>query len=223
MPNEISIKRVKVTQAKTFEQLGILVLDGSGSMEEQTAQHISKADAVTGAVNDLFSRFKASSIKNNFSFAIVNYDHRSVIKMQPTPVKDIDDHGDYNPMEGLGGATYISEGLKDAKKIAEKFLSQSQEGGVPKSVVVMIMTDGVDMTQPETVSVANALKQMDKVKVAGCFFETLGADANAMQECADYIKGLCSTPMDFSSVSSADTLRTFFIASMSNIAGNLKL
>jgi Mg-chelatase subunit ChlD len=221
-PQEISIKRPKnVKQTKTFEQLGILVLDGSGSMEEQTAQHISKADAVTSAVNDLFSRFKASGIRNNFSFAIINYDKRSIVKMPPTPVKDVDDHGDYNPMEGLGGATYISEGLKDAKKIAEDFLNQSQEGGVAKSVVVLIMTDGVDMTQPETISMANTLKQMDHVKVAGCFFETLGADIDAMNECADYVRGLCSTPMDFSSVSSADMLRTFFIASMSNMAGGL--
>ena len=216
---DISLKRPKgISQAKTFEQLGILVLDGSGSMEEQTAQHISKADAVTSAVNDLFSRFKASSIRNNFSFAIVNYDHRSLVKMQPTPVKDIDDHGDYNPMDNLGGATYISEGLKEAKKIAENFLSQSQQSGLTKSVVVVIMTDGVDMTQPETTSMANTLKQMDDVKVCGCFFETLGADATAMQEAADYVKGLCSTPMDFSVVSNADSLRAFFVASMSNMA-----
>jgi len=218
-PKEISIKRPKgVKAAKTFEQLGILVLDGSGSMEEQTAQHISKADAVTSAVNDLFSRFKASSMRNNFCFAIVNYDHRSIVKMQPTPVKDIDDHGDYNPMEDLGGATYISEGLKEAKKIAEIFLSQSQEGGIDRSVVIVIMTDGVDMTQPETISMANSLKKMDKVKVCGCFFETLGADAKKMNECIEYVKGLCSSPMDFSPVSSADQLRTFFIASMSNMA-----
>ena len=220
---DISIKRPKMSSGgvQTFNQLGILVLDGSGSMEEQTAQHVSKADAVTLAVNDLFSRFKASSMRKNFTFAIVNYDHRSVVKMQPTPVKDIDDHGDYNPMEGLGGATYISEGLKEAKKIAEDFLSKSQEGGVPMSVVVVIMTDGVDMTQPETTSMANTLKQMDKVKVCGCFFETLGADAKAMKEAADYIKGLCSTPQDFSMVSSADMLRTFFVASMSNVVGSI--
>ena len=200
-PKEIKIgRRPNVKQTKTFEQLGILVLDGSGSMEEQTSQHITKADAVTQAVNDLFSRFKASSIRNNFSFAIVNYDHRSVVKMQPTPVKDIDDHGDYNPMEGLGGATYISEGLKDAKKIAEDFLNQSQSNGLARSVVVMMMTDGVDMTKPETESVAKAIKQNDKVKLCGCFFETLGADEQTMNECADYVKGLCSSDMDFSKV-----------------------
>lgn len=217
-PQEISLKkRPNVRGAKMFEQLGILVLDGSGSMNEQTAQKISKADAVTQAVNDLFSRFKESKNRNNFTFSIINYDHRSVVKMQPTEVKDIDDHGDYNPMDGLGGATYISEGLKDAKKIAEDFLRQSQAGGVSRSVVVLIMTDGVDMTQAETISMANTLKQINNVKVAGCFFETLGADAGEMRKCADYVKSLCTDETLYSNVNSAETLRTFFIASMSNM------
>ena len=221
-PKEISIKRPgRMVASKTFEQLGILVLDGSGSMSEQTAQHISKADAVTQAVNDLFSRCKQSRNKNNFSFAIVNYDHRSIVKMQPTPVKDVDDHGDYNPMEGLGGATYISKGLEDAEKIAKDFLSQSQEGGLARSVVIVIMTDGVDMTEAETISVANRLKKMSKVFVSGCFFETLGADSKDMQKCADYVKKLCTDETKFSMVSTAEALRNFFEASMSNVVGSL--
>ena len=220
MPDEISIKRPKkIIGTMTFEQLGILVLDGSGSMSEQTAQHISKADAVTQAVNDLFSRCKESRNRNNFSFAIVNYDHRSIVKMKPTPVKDVDDHGDYNPMDGLGGATYISKGLEDAEKIAKDFLSQSQEGGLARSVVIVIMTDGVDMTEAETTSVANRLKNMNNIQISGCFFETLGADTQDMQKCADYIKSLCSDETMFSKVSTAEALRNFFVKSMSNVAG----
>ena len=218
---DISIKRPKgLKQAKTFEQLGILVLDGSGSMEEQTAQHISKADAVTIAVNELFARFKISSISNNFSFAIINYDHRSKIILEPTPVNSIDDHGDWNPMKDLGGATYISEGLKDAKKIAEKFLSQSNEKGLARSVIVLIMTDGVDMTQPETISIANQLKQTEGIKVAGCFFETLGADAADMEKCIKYVEGLCTVDQNgpmFEKIANDEQLRLFFIKSMSNM------
>lgn len=223
-PKEISIKRPgQIVTAKTFEQLGILVLDGSGSMKEQTAQRISKADAVTQAVNDLFSRCKASRNRNNFSFAIVNYDHRSIVKMKPTPVKDVDDHGDYNPTDGLGGATYISKGLEDAEKLAKDFLSQSQEGGLARSVVIVIMTDGVDMSEKETTSVANRLKQMKDVWVSGCFFETLGADRKDMEKCENYVKTLCTDETKFSTVASAESLRNFFIASlsMSDLAGTI--
>lgn len=219
-PQDISIKRpFRISQSKTFEELGILVLDGSGSMDEQTIGHISKADAVSVAVNDFFARMRASKNRNNFSFAVINYDHRSMVKMQVTEAKNLDDHGDYNPMKELGGATYISEGLKDAKKIAEDFLSNSQAGGLKKDVLIMIMTDGVDMTQPETISMANTLKQMPNVKIAGCFFETLGADAKSMQECADYLKGLCSEDNLFTMVNSAEELRKFFAASVSNVSG----
>lgn len=222
-PQEISLKRrPKGSIGGTmFKQLGILVLDGSGSMEEQTALKVSKADSVTVAVNDFFSRCKVSKNRNNFTFAIVNYDHRAVVKMQPTPVKDIDDHGDYNPMDGLGGATYISEGLKAAKKIAEDFLSQSQAGGLARSVIVLIMTDGVDMTQAETISMANTLKQMEHVKVAGCFFETLGADASEMRKCADYMKSLCTDESYYTDVKTAEELRKFFEASVSNMGMGL--
>ena len=210
-----------ISQAATFRQLGILVLDGSGSMTEQTAGKISKAEAVSQAVNAFFSRFKNSSLKNNFCFAIVNYDHRSIVKMQPTEVNDLDDHADYDPTQDLNGATYISEGLKDAKKIAEKFLDQSEQGGLSRSVIILVMTDGVDMTQPETKSVANEIKRNPKIKIASCFFETLGASKEDMLECQDYMKSLCSNDKDglmFASVSEAEDLRKFFVKSMSNMA-----
>lgn len=216
-PIEIKIRRIPPPGPLPFfvEVLGILVLNGSGSMEEQTAQHITKADAVNCAVNELFSYFKASRHRNLFSFAIVNYDHRSIVRMQPTPVKDIDDHGNYNPMKGLGGGTYISEGLKHAKKIAEDFLNQSQIDVLHRHVVVTIMTDGIDMTESETISIVNALKRMDHVILTGCFFETVGGNAKAMDEAADYIKGLCSEERFFARVANADDLRQFFINSMS--------
>lgn len=218
MRPEIRIKKIKPVQAATFKQLGILVLDGSGSMDEETSMKISKAASVSGAVQDLFSRFKMSRIKNNFCFAIVNYDHRAVVAMEPTEVKDIDDHADYDPMKGLGGATYISEGLKEAKKMAEKFLAKQEDGGIMHSVMIVVMTDGVDMTEPETISVAKQLKEMEHVQISSCFFETLGADANEMQKCKDYVKGLCSEERLYTDVSDAEDLRKFFIASMSNIA-----
>ena len=197
--------------------LGIFVLDGSGSMSEMTAGHITKADTVSSSLNDVFSRLKASRIEHWYNFAIVNYDHRSIVKMQPTPLKDIDDCGDYNPMDGLGGVTYISEGLKDAKKIAENFLNQSENGRQPRHVVVMILTDGFDMTQSETIRIANALKRMNHVTVTGCFIETLSYDVGEMDCCADYIKGLCSEEGLFERVANEDDLRLFFIKSMSHL------
>lgn len=215
-PKEIKLGPKGIKSPKTFEQLGILVLDGSGSMEEETKMKISKAASVSDAVRDLFSRFQQSRISKNFSFAVVNYDHRAEIALQPSEVKNIDDHADYNPMKNLGGATYISEGLKKAKSMAEEFLSKENETGLSRSVVIVLMTDGVDMTQAETISVAKQLKEMDHVDICGCFFETLGADSKEMKKCADYVKGLCSEERLYSDIADAEDLRKFFVASMSN-------
>lgn len=208
----------RMSQPATFRQLGILVLDGSGSMGEFTAQRITKAEAVSSAVNDLFSRFKQSRMKSNFAFAIVNYDHRAKVRMQATETKDLDDHGDYDPMQGLGGGTHIAEGLKAAQSIAKDFLKDEKEDGLAHSVVIIVMTDGVDESENQTIVQAKALKAMPKVRICGCFLETLGADVDAMQECADYVKSLCSDEQSFTNVSNADDLRKFFIASMSNLA-----
>ena len=221
MAQDRSIKKISISHSASFKQLGILVLDGSGSMDEMTVGKISKAESVSNATKDLFSRFKSSRIKNCFSFAIVDYDHRAKVVMEPTEVKDIDEFAEYNPMADLGGATYISEGLKEAKKMAEAFMAQATPGGLSYSVMVLIMTDGVDMTQPETISEAKQLREMPGVKVAGCFFETLDADPKAMQECCDYVKGLCSEERLFSKVADAEDLRKFFIASMSNVAPSM--
>lgn len=198
------------------ETLGIFVLDGSVSMEEQTARGWTKADSVSQAVSDIISMVKHSRQRINFSFSIVNYDHRSVIKMRSTPAKDIDEHVDFNPMEGLGGATYISEGLKDAKRIAEDYLSQSQKDGLNRNVVVMLLTDGMDMTIPETISIAESLKHIENVKITGCFFETLGADSDETRRCSDHIQHLCSAPTDFRTVDDYLPLREFFLKSIEN-------
>ena len=206
------IKRPHIVYRTPFEILGIFVLDGSGSMVEQTARGWTKADTVSMAVSDVLSWLKYSRNKNGFSFAIVNYDHRSVVKLKPIFVKDIEEYADYNPMEGLGGATYISEGLKDAKMIAEEFLY----GGSNRHVVVMLMTGGVDMTRHKTVPIANAIKRMENVSLAGCFFETVGADTSAMIEYADFVQSLCSSPDDFRTVDDYLSLREFFFSSISN-------
>ncbi len=205
--------------SKLFKQLGILVLDGSGSMKERTARQITKGEEVSVGVRNLFSRFKDSKQSNNFCFAVIYYDGKAKLVLDVTETKDVDDTFDYNPLNGMGGETSIAEGLKIAKRIAEKFLLQNKPGGLKHSVVTLIMTDGVDMTPAETRSMANALKSMDGVDVAACFFETLGAEAQAMKECMNFLKELISDPLLFSSVSNEEELRLFFIRSMSNIAG----
>jgi uncharacterized protein YegL len=207
-----------ITQPKTFNQLGILVLDGSGSMREgQSTAKISLAQSVSQAVRNTFSRFRQSQLVNNFSFAIVYYDDRAKVEVDITEAKHIDDNRSYDPTVGMGGMTSIAAGLKEAKKLADKFLAVQTEGGIQKTVVILVLSDGLDMTQPETVSVVKSLKQNPKITVVSCFFETLGGDADLIQEASAFLQGLSSDPVaGFTKTPDPEKIRTFFIASMSN-------
>ena len=48
----------KITAPRTFHQLGILILDGSGSMAAIGDGNISLADSVNRAVREFFGYFK---------------------------------------------------------------------------------------------------------------------------------------------------------------------
>ena len=146
----------------TFRHLVILCLDSSGSMQALTIGKISKAESVSSTVCDLFTRMKSSYMRDAYSFAIVNYDHRAKVIMPPTEVVNLDDKDDrqYDPTLGFGGAQFISEGLMKAKELAEQFMAKATPDGLPYSVTIMIVSDGGDMNRSKTVSMANMIKKM---------------------------------------------------------------
>ena len=82
-----------ITEPKAFEQLGILVLDGSWSMTSPGESNQRKADEVAQAVRGLISRLKVSRLKENFYLAVVTYDDKvgKPIRLEPTPVTQIDE------------------------------------------------------------------------------------------------------------------------------------
>jgi len=206
-----------IATPRVFHQLGILVLDGSGSMEEGLSTgKIKLSQEVSTAVRDTFSLFKRSSNVNNFSFAVIYYDNTARIELDITPASKVDDMRAYDPTVGMGGTTSIAEGLKLAKQIADKHLSGQEDGGIPKSVVIVILSDGLDMTEQETLSIANTLKSNDKITITSCFFETLGGDRDGMNEAANFLKKLCTSDKHFNVVFDSEKVKNFFVASVSN-------
>ncbi|MDY0217650.1 MAG: VWA domain-containing protein [Bacteroidales bacterium] len=206
-----------IATPRVFHQLGILVLDGSGSMKEGlSARKINLAQEVSTAVKDTFTLFKTSSNRNNFSFAVVYYDNTAKIELDITPAPKVDDMRAYDPTVGMSGTTSIAEGLKLAKQISDKHLSGQEDGGIPKSVVIVILSDGLDMTEQETLSIANTLKSNDKITITSCFFETLGGDRDGMNEAANFLKKLCTSEQHFNIVFDAEKVKNFFVASVSN-------
>jgi uncharacterized protein YegL len=214
-----TVGQIEVESAGTsFKQLGILVLDGSGSMvNEENLDKIPKGKAVSQAVRGLFNRLKDSRVADSFCFSVIYYDEKAKLVMDITDVKDINCEQDFNPTNGMGGLTYIYKGLEEAKKVADRFFAAPNPQEVPRTAVIVILSDGVDMKQDEAKRVLAKLKKDSRISVATCFFETLGAKKAAMKECQQYMEGLASKPTLYQSVATTEGLRKFFTASVSGI------
>ena len=201
---------------KSFHQLGVLVLDGSGSMagtvDSKDGLSVSKAAAVNMAVRDLFSRFKASNKSANFTFCAVSFTHEAAIMLPPTAVADIDDNGNYDPVAHAGGGgTFLGAGIGAAREICDQFFAAA-DPGLPASAVVLLMSDGECAAPAESQQLATELKTDDRVTLATTFFATKGQSSGGQ----NLLRAICSDPtMFYKTVYDAETLRAFFMASMS--------
>jgi Mg-chelatase subunit ChlD len=201
----------------SFNQLGVLVLDGSGSMSEPAAGNISKAEAVNSAVRGLFTRFRQSRYVKNFSFSVVTFDENAQLHTPVTAAIDVNDDGNYDPLQNHGGGTNIGSGLLEAKRVAEDFLRQAPRG-VPSSVVLVVMSDGRDgeggvVNPAESVRIAEEIKRNPVITVCSTYFAGLGSQDAAAQE---HLRHLASNPTKgYQTVHDAESLRGFFLESMS--------
>lgn len=201
-----------VMAPQAFSQLGILVLDGSGSMADLAEGKISKAHAVDGAVREMLTRFMVSRYKQNFSFAVVAFDDHASVHTPITSAVDIDDRANYDPMRNHGGGTNIGAGLREAWRIAKEFLRTTPED-IPASVVIVVMSDGLDGAPDRTLHLAKEIKSNPEIMICTTYFAQIGA---VEQEAQDHLRALATHPTtDFGTVYDAETLRKFFITSVS--------
>lgn len=202
---------------RVFNQLGILVFDGSGSMEEMATGNAPKWKHVESACMELFNRMNAARVKQNFSFACIKFDNSPSIELQPTPF-DFSTlmANNWNPIDGKGGQTYINLALEQAKEMAEDFLSSAGIGSVPHKVLILLMSDGLCFEPQKTLEVADEIKTNPKIEIATCYFGAVGSnDVNAQ----DLMKQVASDPTRFTTVYDGETLRSFFERSISQSAG----
>ncbi len=205
----------------SFNQLGILVLDGSHSMHELAADNITKAQAVNTAVRKIFERFRESTKAKNFSFAVVTFDEEAQLHTPVTATIGINDSGNYDPTKHHGGGTNIATGLLEAKRIANEFL-RGAPPEVPTTVVIIVMSDGRDgdggVGDPEeTRRIAEEIKRSSAITICSTYFA--GIDRKDRQE-QDHLKSLASNPMNnYKTVYDAESLREFFYTSLSTTIG----
>jgi uncharacterized protein YegL len=210
---------------KQFYQLGVLVMDGSGSMNGSSAGNISKAQATNNSVRELLTRFKASRVKKNFAFAVVTFDDSVGVRLQPTDVgPGLDDNGDYNPLVGHGGGTRIYSALEKAGQIADDFIAQAQAGGVNHSAVILVMSDGCCSSPAKTREIADRIKQGPngaRVKICSTLFATVGSPDAAGEQ---LLRDIASDPvMGYKTVYDGEALRGFFERSISAASGGIHI
>ncbi len=138
-------------ESKTFERLCVLVLDGSGSMEEPNPEAgLSKAESINQCVKDTIIRLKEHPLSKDLWITILTYDDK--VDSNPvfpiTPVEDIDESQyNFNPMEmnGVirGGQTAIGDALLCAYNIAKNFVLD-KNAEYPRSAVILLMSDGMN-------------------------------------------------------------------------------
>lgn len=206
---------------KQFNQLGILVIDGSGSMGEQAVGNITKAQATNNATRELFTRFKASRVAPNFTFGVVTFDTNADERLTPTGVgQGLDDNGDYDPLNGHGGGTRIYLALEKAQAMADSFLASAPAGGVPHSVVFLLMTDGCCESPARTQAAAQQIKSGpngSRIRICAALFGTLGKQDVAGET---LLKSIVSDPvLGYKTCYDGESLRNFFERSISAASG----
>lgn len=207
---------------QTFHQLGILVLDGSGSMAASGRQGLTKAQEVEIGMKEMFSRFDASRIKNNFSFACVKFDTSATISLQPTHFNELEYfEEDFNPLNGKGGGTHIFNGLEEAKKIADDFLSNAPSDGVKHSVVILLMSDGICFEPNTSKNIANTINKNNNIDIACAFLAEVGNNNAEASDTKNLMQELATNPVSFyATVYDGETLRKFFERSISQSSGS---
>ncbi len=199
---------------RTACQLGILVLDGSGSMSENHKGGMAKHDAVNVAVKETIARLHASTRVSDIDLCLIRFggpggNRTGEVFYDHAPVKDFDPMGDYDPY--LGGNTYIAAGLEKALEVANSYLAAPPVEGVPTDVLILVMTDGMFSESPQ--QIVAEIKKINQIKIAACFFGK-EADPNAVNA----LKGIVTDPVSgYLTVYNTEQLKKFFLASIQNI------
>ena len=161
----------------------------------------------------LMSRLRNSRQRENFYLAVVTYDHRvQTGRLEPTPVTQVDDTADYNPLKDHGGETAIGDALEGAYEVAEAFLKG--QSAASRSVVIVVMSDGQNNRGKNPVEVAERIKQSgQRITVCAAGY---GRD-RGLDEMT--LKRLVSEPQGYKFTMNTNELRDFFEASISQVRG----
>lgn len=200
----------KIHRPKSQEQLGVLILDGSGSMEDTDARGEAKAKAVARATKELIQRLKSSRRKDELFLSIIAFDNNVELRQAPTPVSEIDVETNLDPLTEHGGETAIGDALELGHRVVDGFLQNEQEG-LPRNAIIILLSDGCNNTGTHDPKVtAKKIRENNGIIIATASYGK-DADRNLLQEIAS------DPDKYFSEPENGDELRDYFLSSIESI------
>lgn len=213
---------------QAWYQLGVMVIDGSGSMALPYAgdEEVglggggvrSKAEATEDALKTFVVRMQQSHNAPNFGLSFVFFNDEVTHERKPVVVPELDPNSRYDSTAYGVGGTAIHSGLDAATLIIEAFMREGAALEIPLSAVVVLMSDGEERDDPVKVAAAaNRIKALPKTKMTSCLFATQGQPAvgeTLLQEVA-------SAPEFYQRAYSTEQLRKFFEASLTTVGREL--
>jgi Mg-chelatase subunit ChlD len=156
----------------------------------------------------------------NFSFSAIAFDDRASIIKPPTSASSIDDNADFDPTSGHGNGTFIGSGLELAEQLANDFLKLNGGDGIPQSMVIVVMSDGMCGSSNQTRQIANRIKKNSKVTICSTLFAQVGSQGSELAEAEQLLRDIASDAVSgYQTIYDPETLRKFFIKSMSASSG----
>ncbi len=216
------------TVSQSWYQLGILVIDGSGSMtlpygedEESSlggAAVRTKAEATDDATKKFVGRMIRSRNAPNFGLAFVFFNETVTHQRPPAKMLEVDANASYDPTKyGIAG-TAIHTGLDAAAAIIEEFRREGAAFEVPLSQVVVLMSDGEERSDVDKVKkAANRLKELPETRLCSCLFATRGQPAVG----ETLLQEIASGAHFYQRVYDTEQLRKFFEASVTTVGREL--
>lgn len=204
---------------RTFNQLVLFILDGSGSMTFEGITGKSKGQEIHQQIMPILDRLKTSKNKNCFDICMFSFSEDYMEFISVTPLVKIDHSKmDFDPCNYIeNGGTYAEEVLKVAEKRIAEYLNKYKS--MRTEALILFLTDGEISDIDQCTLVCDRIKKNKQVKIGAYFFEDQGSSEYMDDEDNEMIKSslcaLASGPEFFSSEMDAEKIRDHMIYSIS--------
>lgn len=201
-----------IASPQLFDQLGIFVLDGSHSMNSLDRDNRPKKEALNLAMQGIIGYIQDdSTIKENFSFSVVNFGEEADTMLKKTKVTKISRNMEFDSTKGHNKGTLIYKGLEKAESIALKFLKGQKPDDLKRSVVVVLLSDGECHNPSKTLEVARRLRSNKLITLCTTFLSTPGNEKKGAENLMKQM--VKDSALEYKTTYDEESIRQFFIAS----------